>query len=172
MPTYYDPKAHQTEIGRMIESLIKSIPGAEYILPDPYDPATYLAPLLGGLIGKAPTTKFAKQYARKVVLRDKEIWQFPGKYSTTPAEGKAVEISKAIRVGKGIKPTEEIMSKIEEAYNAAKSDLGYAHVQDIVDLTGLPKEDIHQSITYLTKVGKASLNIDRWGNAVVFKLGK
>ncbi len=47
MPVY-DPEAQKSDIARWIESMVKSIPGAKYIIPDPYDPSSYLMPI-GGL---------------------------------------------------------------------------------------------------------------------------
>jgi len=42
----YDPKEHQTEVGKIVESFIKSIPGSKYILPDPYEPTSYINPIV------------------------------------------------------------------------------------------------------------------------------
>jgi len=46
MPVY-EPEKHQTEFGKVVEGLIRSIPGAQYILPDPYDPSSYINPVAG-----------------------------------------------------------------------------------------------------------------------------
>ena len=43
----YIPKGAQTEVGRKIEELAKKVPGAKYILPDPYEGTNFLMPLSG-----------------------------------------------------------------------------------------------------------------------------
>jgi hypothetical protein len=98
------------------------------------------------LIGRRPTTKFQKQYAKKIQFGNREIWQFPGKYSSSPSDSKQVSIPKEIRVSKGIEPTVVQLNKIKGAWNVSNSPLGYSLIQDIVDLTGLDRNFVHQII--------------------------
>ncbi len=113
-------------------------------------------------------TDFQRQYMKIIEYEGRKVQQFPGRYST-PEEGREVGISKDIRMGKGIVPTEVELKSIKGAYNASKSELGYTKIQDLVDLSGLGKEKVHQILTYLTKQGKGIMNVDRWGNAVFIK---
>jgi hypothetical protein len=122
-------------------------------------------------VGKKPSTKFQKQYARMVEFEGRRIWQFPGKYGS-PDEGKKISIPKEIRLSGGVKPGDDEFKKIVGAWRAAKSELGYSHIQDIVDLTGMDKESVHKAIIYLIKNQKAIGNVDRWGNLVFVKIKK
>jgi hypothetical protein len=150
-----------------MEQLAQKVPAPlSWIIPDPYDPSSYMMPM--AVIGKKPLSKFAKQYAKLVKLGEREVWQFPGKYAT-PEAGRAIGIPKNIRISQGVAPTTEILEQLQKAYQASKSELGYTGVQDLVDLTGLPRETVHNTIIKLVREGKAILNVDRWGNATYVK---
>lgn len=118
-------------------------------------------------IGPKPKTKFQKKFARLVSFEGRSVWQFPGKYSAT---GKEVEIPKDIRIGQGEAPTPEEFSKLLGASVAGRSELGYVHIQELVDLTGLPKDRVHKILIGFVRNGEANLSVDRLGNAVAVKV--
>jgi hypothetical protein len=120
------------------------------------------------IIGKKPRTSGQKKEARLIEFGDVAIWQFPGKYSS-PADGKRIGIAPEIRKGMGIKPTDDEWDLIRAAWKICKSPLGYCNVQDLVDLTGMDNEVLHNILVWLVKHQSAFVNVDRWGNVVFFK---
>jgi hypothetical protein len=129
--------------------------------------------IYSNLIGRAPRTNFQKKYGQLVDFEGRQIWQFPGRYDT-PEMGRAIEIPKSIRIGKGVEPELENLSILYRVSLAAGSSgvAGYTNVQDFVDLSGIDKVTVHENLVWLVKNGKGVLNVNRWGQAVYFKFVK
>ncbi len=118
------------------------------------------------VIGPKPQTAFQKKYAKKIEFEGKAIWQFPGKWAK---EGKEIEIPKSIRIGKGVEATKDDGKKIIMAYENAKSELNYVKIQELIDLTGIDKNSLHEHIIFKVRNQEANLGIDRMGYAVNVK---
>jgi hypothetical protein len=116
-------------------------------------------------------SEFQKRYSRTITVGDRKVIQFPGRYAD-PRVSKRVEIPREIRIGTGIRPTDEELMQLLGAYRVGKSELGYVVIQDLVDLTGMEKGKVHQIIIYLVRQKIAVLNVNRWGRAVYVKLIK
>ena len=118
--------------------------------------------------GATPGTEFQKKYGRLVTYKSRSTWQFPGKYGAD--DGKLIEIPKPVRIGQGLEPSEFILEEIKGAWHAAKSDLGYCYVQDLLDLMGLDSGIIYDTLVWMSRHGQATIGVDRWGFAVSIKL--
>ena len=119
-----------------------------------------------------PKTIFQKKYSKVITFNGKSVTIFPGRYGTL-IEGKQIAIPKETLQSRGIPPSPENQNTIYKIYNLLKTPItGYANIQDIVILSGLPKQEIHNNLVWLVKNQKARLNVDRWGNAVYVKLEK
>jgi hypothetical protein len=123
------------------------------------------------VIGPRPRTGFQRHYTRLIELRGRAIYQFPDKWGLY-SETQKLEIPKEVRKSSGKKPSEAMEKILLEAVDLLQSPLGYVHTQEIVDLTGLEKEAVHEAIVWYVKQGQAILGVSRWGNAVYVKFLK
>jgi hypothetical protein len=106
---------------------------------------------------------WVRRYAIKFEYHGKEIWHYPRRPHI-------YAIPKEIRLGPGIKPSDEELATYIEIWELTKSPVGFSLVDDFVVLSGYSPEKVYQHLTWLVKNQKAIMNIDRWGNVVYIKL--
>ena len=83
MPVY-DPEKEKSDIVTFIENMVKKVPGAEYVMPDPKDPTNFIHPLVAltrhGLmraaykLGVGELDKPARKEFAKAAYRTKPEW--------------------------------------------------------------------------------------------------
>ena len=110
-----------------------------------------------------PRTVFEKSYAEVLEFEDKKVWGFPSSASIRDMPA----IPREIRISKGIEPSIAELDRLIAIVKKTKSSFGYSSIFSIVYFFG---EDITRQMIWLVKNQMATLNVDRWGNAVYFQL--
>jgi hypothetical protein len=126
MPVY-DPEKEKSDIARYIEEMVKSIPGAKYVLPDPYDPSSYIHPVVGisksaftsaveKLLGKESSI-FAKRLPRGAIKDIDKLGTFSevgwGEYKKSHPSYRAAYARKGVKYSDQPKPLSETITAID-----------------------------------------------------------
>lgn len=112
-------------------------------------------------LNQRPRTKFQKEYTSKITVSNKFIYHFPGRLHNG--------IPKETRITKGVEPSKSNLAKYIEIWQLTKSELGYNLIDDFLALLDIPEQTIYNEIIWLVKNQIATINVDRFGNAVYFK---
>ena len=112
--------------------------------------------------------EYQKRYARTISFNGRTILQYPRRI--TRDIGKKIAIPRELLITDGEAPTDAEWRLIYGAWDAARSPFGYALIQDIIYLTGLPRDRVHRIVVYAVKQCQARLSSDRWGRAINIKI--
>lgn len=115
--------------------------------------------------GRIPKSDYQRKHSQRVAFDFRVYWSYPK--GIRSKDRPAPELPKGIRIGKGIKPTEEELNRIKEIIAVFKPTLGFVPIAGLVYLFG---RDIAAQLTWMAKNGQAGLSVDRWGRPVYLKL--